>query len=308
MGMPGAGKTTVARDLEASGYERLNRDTLGGSLADLVPRLDRTLAGGSRDVVLDNTYATRKSRNEVIECAWTHGVPVRCVWLATELPDAQVNAIERMIDAHGGLPSPEEIRARGKSDPRYLGPDALFRFERTVEPPVEDEGFDAVERRSFHRTPRATGAARALMLDFDDLMAGDEGAPAVLQPGDVQVDAARRARVAAHAADGWLVFFQAWRPQIARGETTSDAMAACFARARELLGIDADIACFACCPHDAGPPVCWCRKPLPGHVLAFARQRGVVLGQSLIVARAAADRTMAERLGVPWKDAPAFFG
>lgn len=35
MGMPGAGKSTVAHELEANGYQRLNRDALGGSLAKL---------------------------------------------------------------------------------------------------------------------------------------------------------------------------------------------------------------------------------------------------------------------------------
>src|SRR5688572_1391119 len=63
MGMPGAGKSAVARALEPDGYERLNRDALGGSLADLAPRLDDLLVAGRRRVVLDNTYPTRKSRN-----------------------------------------------------------------------------------------------------------------------------------------------------------------------------------------------------------------------------------------------------
>ncbi len=287
MGMPGAGKSTLARQLEAQGYERLNRDTLGGSLADLVPRLDRALAAGARNVVLDNTYATRASRNEVIECAWTHAAPVRCVWLATELPDAQLNAIERMLDAHGSLPSPAEIRARGKSDPRYLGPDALFRFERTVEPPVEDEGFTTVERLSFVRAPRATTGARALILDFDDL-----------------IDDARHSTLARLATDGWLLFAQAWRPRIGRGELSQGELDAEFARLKAALGVAIDL---ACCPHDAGPPICWCRKPLPGLVLEFARKRGVSLEQSLVVAHSAADRTMAERLGVRCEDASQFF-
>jgi aryl-alcohol dehydrogenase-like predicted oxidoreductase len=300
MGMPGAGKSTLARDLEARGYERLNRDLLGGSLADLVPRLDLALAAGTREVVLDNTYATRASRNEVIECAWTRGVPVRCLWLATELADAQINAIERMIEAHGSLPSPEEIRARGKSDPRYLGPDALFRFERTVEPPVEDEGFTSVERREFVRAPRVTREARALILDFDDVFVGG----AAKRPDEVAIDDVRRATIARFAADGWLVFGQAWRPQIARGDATRADLDACFTRARELLGVHVD---FACCPHDAGPPICWCRKPLPGRVLEFALTHGVSLERSLVVAHSAADRTMAERLGVPSEDAAEFF-
>ena len=218
------------------------------------------------------------------------------MWLATELPDAQINAIARMIDAHGRLPSPEEIRERAKQDPRYLGPDALFRFERSAEAPAEDEGFAVVERRVFERSvERAVTEPRALILDFDDLL---------VSAGDVAIDDARRERIAELVTDGWLLFAQAWRPQIARGEMTSAEMDACFERARELLGIDVEL---ACCPHDAGPPVCWCRKPIPGHVLDFAFRRGVALGESLVVARSAADRTMAERLRVPWKDTEAFF-
>jgi histidinol phosphatase-like enzyme len=76
------------------------------------------------------------------------------------------------------------------------------------------------------------------------------------------------------------------------------------ARLSATLGAEIDL---ACCPHDAGPPICWCRKPLPGLLLEFARRRGVSLQQSLVVAHSAADRTMAERLGVRCQDAGEFF-
>src|SRR5262249_20925405 len=156
------------------------------------------LRAGRRRVVLDNTYPTRGSRNEVIECAWVHGVPVRCVWLATELPDAQINAIERMIEAHGALPSPEEIRERGRNDPRYLGPDAQFRYERTVEPPRDDEGFASIDERAFLRTASEDAKGRAVILDFDD------------------INEERRDALARFVTDGWLLFAHAWRPGVAR--------------------------------------------------------------------------------------------
>ena len=301
MGMPGAGKTAVAVELAAKGYQRLNRDALGGALADLTPRLDELLRAGSRRVVLDNTYPTRKSRNEVVETAWERGVPVRCIWLTTDVADAQINCIRRLLDLHGALPTPEEIRQHGKHDPRYLLPDAQFRYERTLEPPTLDEGFVSVEARRFVRaTP--TGTVRALILDFDDVIG--RGVP-VLRAEDVTIGATRRDTLVRHTADGWRVFVHAWRPQVERGETTTDAASASLQAFRQQLGVEVDL---ACCPHDAGPPVCWCRKPIPGSVLEFAWRRDIALSESIVVGTATADRTMAERIGARFQPSAAFFG
>jgi aryl-alcohol dehydrogenase-like predicted oxidoreductase/histidinol phosphatase-like enzyme len=301
MGMPGAGKTSAARALESEGYERLNRDERGGSLADLPPLLDELLVAGRRRVVLDNTYPTRRSRNEVIETAWQRGVPVRCIWLDTSVADAQINGILRMLEVHGSLPSPEEIRRLGKHDPRFLLPDAQFRYERTLEPPSLDEGFTSIDIRTFVREPSRAGA-RALIMDFDDLVERDTPA---LHRDEVTLDESRRATLRRRASDGWLLFVHAWRPQIARKETTPEEVDACAARMRELLGVDVTI---ACCPHDAGPPVCWCRKPIPGSVLEFASRRGVALDRSIVVGESAADRTMAERVGARFERSASFFG
>ena len=286
MGMPGAGKSTIALQLEGDGYDRLNRDTRGGSLADLVEALGSGLAAGKRRWVLDNTYPSRRTRNEVIECAWDHGVPVRCVWASTPVADAQINAIVRLIELHGSLPSPEELRDRGREDPRYFGPDAQFRYERSVEPPVLGEGFTRVEKRTFARRSPPDADRRAVVLDADDLTRD------------------RADTLARYAADGWLLFAHAWRPQVARGAMTLAAVEEELTRVCEMLGVDIT---FACCPHDAGPPICWCRKPLPGSVLEFAIRCGVALERSLIVGRSAADRTMAQRLGAPFREAGEFF-
>ena len=74
-----------------------------------------------------------------------------------------------MLDVHGSLPTPDDIRQRSKKDTRYLLPDAQFRYERSLEPPAPDEGFTFVEVRAFVREPvSGAGPARALILDFDD--------------------------------------------------------------------------------------------------------------------------------------------
>lgn len=310
MGMPGAGKSSITREFVSAGYARLNRDERGGALSDLLPELDAGLRAGTNRWVLDNTYPTRASRNAVIECAWSHRVPVRCVHLTTTLADAQINAIRRLIEVHGKLPMPEELRERGKDDPRYFGPDAQFRFERTVELPVAGEGYTVVEAREFLRLRAPGSGAKAILLDYDDLLMRSDDGSVALKAEDVRLANGRRAVLARLYEDGWLMFAHAWRPPGARraaagADAAGDELEGCLARTRELLGFDVT---FGCCVHDAGPPVCWCRKPLPGLMIEFAMRKGVSLESSLVVGTSAADRTLATKVGAQFQEAQSFFG
>src|SRR5262245_50358313 len=67
-GFPAGGKTTVTKTLTDQGYTRLNRDTVGGAVDDLLPKLAELLAAG-KSVVMDNLYATRTSRAGAIAVA-----------------------------------------------------------------------------------------------------------------------------------------------------------------------------------------------------------------------------------------------
>jgi len=296
MGMPGAGKSSAAEEFVARGYQRLNRDSAGGTVAGLVPELDAGLSRGRFNWVLDNTYASRKSRNEVIECAARHGVAVRCVQLMTSLADAQINAVCRLIQVYGRLPMPEELRKLGRSDHRFFGPDAQFRYEGQVEAPVVEEGFIAIEGRPFVRRPLPGFDQKAIVFEYDGpLSISSSGAPVALDPNDVALAPAARELIDCHPQGGSKLFAIAWRPQVSEGKTTHAAVLACFERTKALLGMDIE---FAYCPHPAGPPVCWCRKPLPGLVLQFAFRHHLALDQCVFIGRSAADRTLAARLGM----------
>ena len=87
---------------------------------------------------------------------------------------------------------------------------------------------------------------------------------------------------------GWLVLGTSWM---------SDApdAAAVIAALRERLPV---LRAVAHCAHPAGPPVCWCRKPLPGMGLLLARAHDVDLAASFHLGRSPADRTFATRLGL----------
>jgi aryl-alcohol dehydrogenase-like predicted oxidoreductase/histidinol phosphatase-like enzyme len=298
MGMPAAGKSSVAQEFVARGYRRLNRDSSGGKLADLVPELDSGLAKGQLNWVLDNTYASRKSRNEVIVCAARHGAAVRCIRLTTTLADAQINAVCRLIETYGRLPTPEEFRAHGRSDHRFFGPDAQFRYERQAEPPVLEEGFIGIEDRPFVRRAPAGFDQKAVIFEYDGVLCiSKSGVPAALEPDDVVLPPAARELVDNHRKAGFKPLAIAWRPQISEGKTTDEVVLACFDRTKALLGTNIE---FAYCPHPAGPPVCWCRKPLPGLVLQFAYRHRLALDQCVLIGRSQADRTLAARLGMSY--------
>lgn len=51
------------------------------------------------------------------------------------------------------------------------------------------------------------------------------------------------------------------------------------------------------CPHPAGPPTCWCRPPLPGLPLVFARTHGLDPARSILIGTSSAHRTLATTLG-----------
>jgi histidinol phosphatase-like enzyme len=209
-----------------------------------------------------------------------------------------------MIEALGRLPMPDELRSLGRTDPRFFAPDAQFRYERLVEPPVIDEGFAAIESRDFVRQHRIDCSNRAVILEFDDVLCPRDGDRPALHPDEVSIPELHRAALQAFSRAGWFLLAFAWRPQIDNGSVTLAAVHACFQRARDQIGLDID---FACCPHPAGPPVCWCRKPLPGLLLQFAGRQRVALDHSILIGRSAADRTLARRLGLAFHDPDPFF-
>ncbi len=271
MGIPGAGKSRVAADYVTRGYVRLNRDERGGSLRGLADALEEQIASGARRVVLDNTYLTRAARSHVIDAANRHGLPVRCVWLDTPLAQAQVNLVQRLLDRVGSLPGPEELRALARHGDGVLAPTSQMRARRELEPPSGDEGWAGVEQVPFARAPRSPVGAAGVFIAAaalgrpswrDALDEGDRSAPHLLfdwQPdGDVDALSAAAAELAAEVSG-----------RVER----------------------------ALCPHPAGPPTCWCRPPLPGLPVAFARVHEIDPARSILIGISPAHRTLAATLG-----------
>jgi aryl-alcohol dehydrogenase-like predicted oxidoreductase/histidinol phosphatase-like enzyme len=306
IGLPAAGKSTLAAELVGQGYERLNRDEVGGRLGGLIPALDERLRAGSRRFVLDNTYGSRAARNEVVETAWSHGVPARCIWLQTSLEDAQVNAVDRMVSRYGRLLGPEELKTASRTDPGAFPPSVLFRHRREFEAPDPSEGFARIDSIRFERRPRPGFTNRALILWYDGVVrASRSGARTPKSPDDVELLPRRREVIQERAAEGWLVLGVAWHPEVSGGSTSAEDVEAILARTQDLLGTPI---AGVYCPHEAGPAVCWCRKPLPGLGVFLIQRHRLDASRCVYVGKDATDAAFARALGFRYAEGEEFFG
>jgi aryl-alcohol dehydrogenase-like predicted oxidoreductase/histidinol phosphatase-like enzyme/predicted kinase len=305
MGLPAAGKTTVAQQFAARGYMRLNRDDAGGTLRNLVVQLDRALASGVARIVLDNTYLSRKSRATVIQSAAKRGVPVRCMWLSTSVEDAQVNAASRMIERYGKLLDEQELADRGKHDVTAFLPTVQFRYQRQLEPPDTSEGFAGVDVMPFERCIESGNVNRAIIIWCDGILLrsrSNQRTPANVE--DVVVNLERAETLRRYQSEGYRLLGLSWQPEIAEGKRSAAVADSVFARMNELLGLAIDV---EYCPHAAGPPRCWCRKPLPGLGVLLIRRHRLNPAVSIYVGEGPQDPGFARRLGFEYRRAADFF-
>jgi aryl-alcohol dehydrogenase-like predicted oxidoreductase/histidinol phosphatase-like enzyme len=305
MGLPAAGKSTAAWPFVEQGYARVNRDDAGGSLRDLLPAVERLIDSGRSRIVLDNTYASRKSRALLIQSAARRGLSVRCVWLSTSLDDAQVNAASRMVSKYGRLLGPEEIRQATKQDVSAFGPAVQFRYQRELEPPHPSEGFSQIHIVPFERARDASFSNKALILWCDGVLRPSRSGRSVPSSAEEDAFAERGEVLRRYQAEGWRLCGVSWQPEIAQEAMTIAQVEARFARMQDGLGLAIDV---LYCPHDSGPPACWCRKPLPGLGVVLIERHRLDPSRCIYVGAGPQDPGFARRLGFQYRDAADFFG
>ncbi len=278
MGLPGAGKSTLTEQFVADGFQRLNRDETGGTLRGLLPDLKRSLSAERPRIVLDNTYVTRQARAGVIQVATDLGVPIRCVWLTTSVDEAQVNAVTRLVARYGKLPGDTELAVLRKSDVAAFPPTALFRYQRELEPPDVSEGFSQIDVMPFERRRDPAHVNRAVIVWCDDAAELESHAPVL-----------RR-----YQEEGWQLCALSWQPSIADGKRSEAEVRAIFATAIERAGLSVDV---DFCAHGAGPPRCWCRKPLPGLGVQLIHRHRLNPERCLYIGAGSQDAGFARKLG-----------
>ena len=272
MGLPGAGKTTAANALVAQGYERLNRDETGGTLAALTPLLAQRLDEGARSArARQHLPHSLLARRRDHDRAFARAHSPRDVAGHEPRECAGECRLAHRPQSTGRLLTPEELRA--SRDPAALAPSAQFRSQREFEPPIVDEGFSQIERVPFARTPNMTLDRRAVILWSDGVLRRSRsGAPRPRNADDIEPIVSRREVLSGYARGGWLLLAMSLGPEVA---DRPPAPSVWKRRSRDyafhVRSFDIE---YHFCPHPAGPPVCWCRKPLPGLGVLMIHRHG----------------------------------
>ena len=123
VGIPGSGKTTLALSSYPK-HHRVNLDRLHTRKKE-----DKEISdsiANDRDIIIDNTNITKRSRSKYIETAKLFGITIKAIYLKCPLETALARNASRQ--------GKERI------------PDNAVRFyNKVLEPPSVEEGFDKVD-------------------------------------------------------------------------------------------------------------------------------------------------------------------
>jgi histidinol phosphatase-like enzyme len=201
---------------------------------------------------------------------------------------------------------PDEMRRAAKEKATAFGPSVQFRYQRELEMPHEAEGFTRVDVLPFVRRHNPTATNRAVIVWCDGVLARSRsGQRAPTSPEDLDVIEGRGKVLRKYEEDGWYVLGISWQPEIAAERATHEQVFDTFADMRERLGVEMDV---EYCPHAGGPPICWCRKPLPGLGVAFIQRYRLDPRQCIYVGSGALDASFAKRLAFQFREPEVFFG
>lgn len=302
-GYPGSGKSTVTKEYIQQGYVSLNRDTEGGTIVSLLPKMEALLKSG-KDVVLDNTFPTIEVRKPFIELAKRYDADISCILMSTTIEEAQFNVVQRAINILGIFPTPEEIKKAKHTN--IFPPLVLFKYKKEFQKPDVSEGFSKVETFKFIRRDDPTFTQKAVIVDYDgtlrECINGNDKYPVTKE--QIEMKPNRRAALQSYKDKGYLLLGLSNQSGIAKGELTHDKAVELFNHTNDQLGLDIE---YRFCPHQSAPISCYCRKPMPGVGVEFIMRHKLNRKECLFVGDLKTDETFATRCGFQYIDQAEFF-
>jgi HAD superfamily hydrolase (TIGR01662 family) len=303
VGYPASGKSTVTKDLIKKGAVSLNRDTEGGTIVGLLPKLEALLKDG-KDVVLDNTFPTIEVRKPFIDLAKQYNADVSCTLMGTTIEEAQFNVVQRAIGLIGKFPTPEAIKAAKHTN--IFPPTVLFKYKKEFQKPTVEEGFSKVEVQKFTRLDNPEFINKAIIVDYDgtlrECIGGNEKYP--VNESQIEVKPGRKKVLDEYKAKGYILLGISNQSGVAKGELTDVVAQRLFEVTNDMLGVDIE---FRYCPHQSAPISCYCRKPMPGIGVEFILKHKLSRKDCIFVGDMTTDETFAKRAGFQYVDQAEFF-
>ena len=303
VGYPASGKSTLTKELTAKGAVSLNRDTEGGTIASLLPKMEVLLKDG-KDIVLDNLFATIETRKPFIELAKKYNTNIACQLMGTSIEDAQFNVIQRAIGLTGKFPTPEVIKAAKHTN--VFPPLVLFKYKKEFQKPTVEEGFSKVDTVKFTRKDNPEFTNKALLVDYDgtlrECIGGNEKFP--VSKEQIEIKPRRTEVLKAYQAKGYRLLGISNQSGVAKGELSHETAVELFEHTNKLLGVDIE---YQFCPHQSAPISCYCRKPMCGIFVNFMLQYKLSRKDCIFVGDMTTDKTMAARAGIQYVDQSEFF-
>ena len=302
-GAPASGKSTKTKDLVAQGYVPLNRDTEGGTIAQLLPKME-ALLNNNKDIVLDNLFPTIEVRKPFIEMAKKHGANISCTVIGATVEDATFNFVQRAISLLGTFPTPEEIKKA--KHPNVFPPTVMFKYKKEFQKPTVEEGFSSVDTIKFIRKDDPTFVNKAIILDYDgtlrECVGGNGKYPTTEE--HIEIKPNRKAVLDKYKAEGYLLLGMSNQSGVHKGDLTLDRAHDLFKHTNKLLGVDIE---YNFCPHQSAPISCYCRKPLQGKFVEMMLKYKLDRKHCIMVGDFTSDKTFAIRSGIQYMDQADFF-
>lgn len=303
VGYPASGKSTLTKSLVEKGAIALNRDTEGGTIAGLLPKMEALLQSG-KDVVLDNLFVNKVTRRPFIDLAKKYSADISCQLMGTSIEDAQFNVVQRAIGLVGEFPSPEVIKKAKHTN--VFPPLVLFKYKKEFEKPTVEEGFSKVETVKFTRKDNPEFTNKALLVDYDgtlrECIGGNEKFP--VSKEQIEIKAGRTKVLEAYKAKGYRLLGISNQSGVHKGELAHETAVELFEHTNKLLGVDIE---YQFCPHQSAPISCYCRKPMCGIFVNFMLKYKLSRKDCIFVGDMTTDKTMAARAGIQYVDQADFF-
>jgi len=304
LGCQGSGKSTITKELaNCPEVCVLNRDTEGGTIAGLLPKLEQYLKDKD-DVILDNTFPTIEVRRPFIELCQKYKTDIACHWLSTSIEDAQFNVVQRAIKLVGKFPTPEVIKAAKHTN--IFPPLVLFKYKKEFQKPTLAEGFSSVKEIKFLRKDDPTFTQKALICDYDGTLrecrGGNEKFP--VSKEQIEIKPGLTKVLQDYKDKGYLLLGISNQSGIHKGELTEQTAIELFEHTNKKLGVDIE---YRFCPHQSAPISCYCRKPQTGLFVDFMLKHKLSRKDTIFVGDMTSDKTMATRAGIQYVDQEEFF-